>query len=70
MNTGLLFRAEQVYKSFGVTKALKGMHLELRRGQILGLIGENGSGTVSYTHLAYIISIKTASVTDFDRLAY
>ncbi len=51
MNTGLLFRAEQVYKSFGVTKALKGMHLELRRGQILGLIGENGSGKSTLTSI-------------------
>jgi len=39
-----LFRAEQVYKSFGVTKALKGVDLEIRHGEVLGLIGENGSG--------------------------
>jgi len=40
----LLFRAEQVYKSFGATKALKGVDLEIRCGEVLGLIGENGSG--------------------------
>ncbi|MCL2201264.1 MAG: sugar ABC transporter ATP-binding protein [Oscillospiraceae bacterium] len=39
-----LFRAKQVYKSFGATKALKGVDLEIRHGEVLGLIGENGSG--------------------------
>ena len=33
-----------VYKSFGITKALKGVKLELMEGEVLGLIGENGSG--------------------------
>lgn len=40
----LLFRAENISKSFGVTRALKNVTVEIRAGQILGLIGENGSG--------------------------
>lgn len=54
----LLFRAEQIYKSFGITKALKGVDLNLRKGQILGLIGENGSGKSTLTSI--IAAIQNA----------
>ena len=33
-----------VCKNFGAVEALKDVHLELRRGEILSLLGENGSG--------------------------
>ncbi len=33
-----------VCKCFGTVEALKDVHLELRRGEILSLLGENGSG--------------------------
>lgn len=39
-----LLRIERVSKTFGGLKALSGVSLELRRGQIRGLIGPNGSG--------------------------
>ena len=33
-----------IYKSFGKVQALKDVHLDLRKGEILSLLGENGSG--------------------------
>ncbi len=33
-----------MYKSFGITKALKGVSFDVKPGEIKGLIGENGSG--------------------------
>jgi len=47
----VLFEAKDVYKSFGITKALKGVKLELKSGEILGLIGENGSGKSTLTSI-------------------
>ena len=35
----------------GVVEAVNGMNLVLNKGQSLGLVGETGAGTVSYTHL-------------------
>lgn len=40
----LLFEGKEIYKSFGITKALQGVHIQVRRGQVMGLVGENGSG--------------------------
>ena len=40
----VIVRVEDLCKNFGVTVALDHVDLEVRRGQILGLIGENGSG--------------------------
>lgn len=40
----LIVSMQSVEKSFGGVHALKHGRLELRRGEILGLIGENGAG--------------------------
>lgn len=47
----LLLQVEHMYKSFGITKALKDVSFGLRRGQILGLVGENGSGKSTVTSI-------------------
>jgi len=44
MGREAILTVENMYKSFGITKALVNVSLELRRGEIRGLIGENGSG--------------------------
>lgn len=48
---------EHMYKSFGITKALQDVSLELRRGQILGLIGENGSGKSTISSIAAALQL-------------
>lgn len=40
----IILKAENMFKDFGATKAVKGVTLELRKGCVLGLVGENGSG--------------------------
>lgn len=44
MEKKLVLTVEGLNKSFGPTKAVADMHLELYAGEIRGLIGENGSG--------------------------
>jgi len=39
-----LLRAENISKSFGCVQALKGVSFSLERGEIRGLVGENGAG--------------------------
>ena len=42
----LLLKLEGVTKSFPGVKALSDMHLEMRRGEVLALVGENGGKSV------------------------
>ena len=37
-------RAEGIVKSFGAVSALRGADLEVRRGEVMGLVGDNGAG--------------------------
>ncbi|HHV10983.1 MAG TPA: sugar ABC transporter ATP-binding protein [Clostridiales bacterium] len=46
-----LLCVDNMKKSFGITKALKGVQLQLKSGEILGLIGENGSGKSTLTSI-------------------
>jgi ribose transport system ATP-binding protein len=43
MTEGVL-RFDDIAKAFGATRALKGVSLDVRRGEILALLGENGAG--------------------------
>ena len=38
-------------KGDGVVHALRGVDMEVERGELLAVTGKSGCGTVSYTHL-------------------
>ncbi|MBD0378876.1 sugar ABC transporter ATP-binding protein [Paenibacillus sedimenti] len=44
MEEGTLLRLERIRKSFSNVQALKGVNLDLKRGEVLALMGENGAG--------------------------
>ena len=46
-----LLEVSDITVRFGGIVALDDLSFEMDEGQILGLIGPNGAGTVSYTHL-------------------
>ncbi len=50
-NAKIILTAENMTKSFGITRALKGVPLQLKSGEVLGLIGENGSGKSTLTSI-------------------
>lgn len=44
MKKEIIFEVKNMHKSFGPTIALKNVDIALKRGEIRGLVGENGSG--------------------------
>ena len=52
MEKELLFEAKHMCKEFGPTIALKDVDFQLYRGEIRGLIGENGSGKSTIMSIA------------------
>lgn len=51
MGDNLLLSAKGVNKSFGSTRALIDVDVEISRGEIRGLIGENGSGKSTFSSI-------------------
>lgn len=46
-----ILRAENISKSFGNTQACNNVSLSLARGEVHGLIGENGSGKSTFASM-------------------
>lgn len=47
----ILLKAEEMNKSFGATKAVVNFSMEIKVGEIHGLIGENGSGKSTFSSM-------------------
>ncbi len=65
MEQEVLFRAQDMCKMFGPTVALKGVDFELRRGEIRGLIGENGSGKSTIMSIAAGMQPATSGTMEY-----
>lgn len=66
----ILLSAKGIDKSFGATKAVQGFSMDIRRGEIRGLIGENGSGKSTFASIVAGIQGKEGGSMTFDGQDY
>ncbi len=50
-NHEVIFRAEGLSKSFPGVRALRNLNVELRQGEVLALVGENGAGKSTFCNI-------------------
>jgi ribose transport system ATP-binding protein len=63
---GIVLEMRGICKSFGPVSVLRGVDLTLRRGQVLGLIGENGAGKSTLIKILCGIYPKDAGTITID----
>ncbi len=59
MNDNVLIRAEGVCKSFDGKEVLKGIDLEIRRGEVVVIIGPSGSGKSTFLRCLNLLEVPT-----------
>lgn len=65
MEQDIVFRTHALRKEFGPTVALKSVDIELRPGEIRGLVGENGSGKSTIMSIAAGMQAATSGEMEY-----
>ncbi len=60
MNDNVLIRAEGVCKSFSEKPVLKGIDLEIRKGEVVVIIGPSGSGKSTFLRCMNLLEVPTS----------
>src|SRR5512136_1022529 len=67
-NSELMLTLSDIFVSYGMIAALKGVSLEVRRGEIVALIGANGAGkSTTLMSISGIAGLQSGTVTYDDR---
>ena len=51
MTNDLLVKASDIHKKYGELRVLKGVHLEIKRGEVISIVGASGAGKSTLLHI-------------------
>ncbi len=65
-NTNILIKAENLKKSFGEHEVLKGINVEIKRGEVVVIIGASGSGKSTFLRTLNLLETPTSGKIFFE----
>lgn len=70
MKGEVILKSDKIVKHFGQTHALNGISVEIQRGEIIGLIGENGSGKSTFSSIISGVYPPTSGTLELKGMPY
>lgn len=61
-----MIRVKGLHKSFGQTEVLKGIDLEVKQGEVVGMIGPSGSGKSTFLRCLNLLELPDAGEIELD----
>ena len=65
-NTNILIKAENLKKTFGEHEVLKGINVEIKRGEVVVIIGASGSGKSTFLRTLNLLETPTSGKIIFE----
>lgn len=67
MERNTIVRATNLHKSFGNLEILKGINLEVEKGEIVAIIGASGAGKTTLLHILGTLDAPNSGLVEIDR---
>ena len=62
----MIIQAKNIHKSFGSLEVLKGIDLEVRKGEVLAIVGASGAGKTTLLQILGTLSTPDEGVLSID----
>ena len=64
--TDVMIKVKQLYKNFGDLEVLKGVDMEIKRGEVVSIIGASGSGKSTFIRCLNLLETPTSGTIKFE----
>ena len=66
MDTKVLLKIQDLHKSFGDHEVLKGINIEIKKGEVVVIIGASGSGKSTFLRTLNLLEVASSGKIIFE----